>query len=203
MSKGVLITFEGGEGAGKSTVIDRIYQTLQSEQYSTIKTIEPGGTPLGENIRETLLFSKEPVHPLCELALFLASRAQHVHELIVPSLKKGTIVLCDRFHDSTIAYQGIARGLGETKMKELSLFFSSNIEPDLTLYLDVPPKIGLNRSNTIHDRIEQEKIQFHEKVRTAFLSLQEKQPKRIKLIDSTQSSDAVFLQVMKYIRSII
>lgn len=203
MSKGVLITFEGGEGAGKTTIIDRIYQTLLSEKYPAIKTIEPGGTPLGEEIRKTLLFSEETVYPLCELALFLASRSQHVHELIIPSLERGMIVLCDRFHDSSIAYQGIARGLGKTKIKELSLFFSSNIEPHLTLYLDVSPKIGLSRSGAVHDRIEQETMEFHEKVRSAFLQLQEEQPKRIKLIDATQSIDAVFLQVMKYIRSII
>ncbi|MGD2168777.1 MAG: dTMP kinase [Chlamydiota bacterium] len=204
MSKGIFITFEGGEGAGKSTIIDRAYSELLSQGYSAIKTIEPGGTFIGDNIREILLFSKEKLYPFCELGLFLASRAQHVQDVILPALEEGKIVLCDRFHDSTIAYQGIARGLGEKKIHDLCMAFSDSLEPNLTIYLDIDPKIGLQRStNSSSDRIEQEKIEFHQKVREAFLSLQEKSSQRMKKFDASQPLVSVFDLVYKQIRSVI
>src|SRR5260221_14604324 len=135
--RGLFITFEGGEGAGKTTLIEEIARQLASEGYSVLKTREPGGTKLGEHIRAILLQHTEPVSPYSELCLFLASRAQHILEVIGPALEAKKIVLCDRFNDSSIAYQGAARGLGMDKGAEFCEFISQVLQPNLTLYLDL------------------------------------------------------------------
>lgn len=205
MTKGLLITFEGGEGAGKTTLIDSIFHHLQDLGKQVIKTREPGGTTLGEKIRELLLYYKGPVSPYAELSLFLASRAQHIAELILPSLKEGKIVLCDRFNDSTIAYQGEARGLGMNEVAHVCQFISEGVTPHLTLYLDISPEIGLARvkKNRTTDRIETENLAFHAKIRNGFLAIHQKEPKRFRLIDATASPAFVFEQAMKWITPLL
>lgn len=194
--KALFITFEGGEGAGKTTLIDR----LAKQFPSVLQTREPGGTLLSEKIRALLLENHNaPISSQAELLLFLAARAQHLQEKIIPALREGTTVLCDRFNESTIVYQGIARGLGKKYVQDLCNLSCGNPSADLTFYLDVPPEIGLKRASdrdTETDRIGSETLAFHNRVREGFLLLAKENP-RIKVIDATQSADHVYKQVLK------
>lgn len=201
MKAGVLITFEGGEGAGKTTLIEGIIRELVAAGRKVLKTREPGGTGLGEQIREMLLHHKGPVSPYAELCLFLASRAQHVAEVIGPAVKEGKVVLCDRFNDSSVAYQGMARGLGMEKVGQMCEFVCHGVKPDLTLYLDIDPEVGLKRAaqSREQDRIEAETIAFHRKIREAYLLIHKKEPKRFKLIDANLSPEQVLRQAMDLI----
>jgi len=203
-SKGLFVTFEGGEGAGKTSFINRAFEELFAKGHDVIKTREPGGTPLGKKIRELLLHEKlTSISRHSELFLFLADRAQHVHNVILPALSSGKIVLCDRFNDSTIAYQGVARALDLPFLKELCTFATEQLCPDLTLYLDLDPTLGLIRAEKAggHDRLEQEALHFHTKVRTAFLSLAKEEPHRFHVIDAEKSFDTVYLNGMKEIEA--
>lgn len=194
-SKGLLITFEGGDGAGKSTLISKIFDDLEGK-YTLLKTRAPGGTPVGQKIRQLLLHEHaEPLSKRTELLLFLADRAQHVEELILPALHAGKIVLCDRFNDSTVAYQGGARGFTSEKVSALCDFACDGLVPDLTLYLDLDPKIGFERNQKAgftKDRIESETLKFHQKIRQAFKKIAKKDPKRFMMIDASQSPEAVY-----------
>lgn len=213
MKKGFFITFEGGEGAGKSSLIESIKKYLDSKALEYIVTREPGSTELGEHLRELVLQEKKgkkissstsaSMSNKAELCLFLASRAQHIKEVIIPALEEKKIVLCDRYNDSSIAYQGHARGLGISEVIEFSSFIIEGAIPDLTLYLDIDPKIGLSRVQTKLDRIESEKFEFHEKIREGFHVLAEKFPERIKIIDASKSFDDVFENAMNYILKFI
>lgn len=194
MSRG-FVTIEGGEGAGKSTLMRHLTSFFKDRGVEALITREPGGSFLGEEIRELILHPKpdEPVSPLAELFLFLAARAQHIHTLIEPNLKAGRLVLCDRFNDSTIAYQSAARGLDYKLVQELCLKACHGITPSLTLYLDVDPLIGIRRAKRRSDkdgahidRIEQEDLTFHIRVREGFLRLAKENPDRIKTIDTTK-----------------
>ena len=171
---GFFITFEGGEGAGKSTLSKKIYQYLVKQKKAVLFTKEPGGTKLGKKVRILLLQKKETwISPRAELLLFLADRAQHVDELIIPALQQGQIVLCDRFSDSTRAYQGAGRGFSTKWLESLLQFATNGLQPDLTFYLDVDPQIGFQRAKRERrqlDRMEQEALAFHKKVRKAFAS---------------------------------
>ncbi len=214
ISKGFFITFEGGEGSGKSTLIDQVAETLTARGLNVVKTREPGGTRLGEAIRN-LLLSPAADHTIgsqAELLLFLAARSQHIEELIRPSLEVGKVVLCDRFNDSTIAYQGAARNLDTKYVQRLCQMVCSNIEPQLTLFLDVDPKEGLLRSQKLDkehavsgkfDRIESEKIEFHERVLGAFRALARKEPFRIYCIDASKSRETVYKEAMRAIDELI
>ncbi|OGN55416.1 MAG: dTMP kinase [Chlamydiae bacterium RIFCSPHIGHO2_12_FULL_44_59] len=200
MKQGLFVTFEGGEGAGKTTLIEEMSRVLVEQGREVVKTREPGGTKLGEAIRTILLLSQEELSPYAELSLFFASRAQHIQEVILPSLKAGKIVLCDRFNDSSIAYQGIGRGLGMKEVERFSQFISNHLKPDLTLYLDLDPEIGLKRASHVkkHDRIESESLIFHEKLRKGFLAIQREDPERFFLINAENSPETVFHEAMKY-----
>jgi len=192
MSKGLFISFEGGEGAGKTTLINLLYEKLTDLNYQVINTFEPGGTQISDKIRDILLFS-DNISPYCELGLFLASRAEHVAKVIKPAIDEGKIVLCDRFSDSTIAYQGVARGLGKKKIQELCQTFSDSLNPDLTFYLDIDPMLGLQRQKGIEkDRIESEKIDFHKTVRKAFLELADENQNRIHILNASDQKQIVF-----------
>ncbi len=199
MKRGIFITIEGGEGAGKTTLIESLYKHLLGMGRQVLKTREPGGTPLGEEIRKILLHHKGPVSPYTELSLFLASRAQHISELIAPALEAGKVVLCDRFNDSTIAYQGMARGLGMDKVASFCEFICAGLEPNLTLYLDIDPKQGISRAKKTHslDRIEAENLAFHAKIREGYLALRKKYPHRFHLINADQSPEAVFRESLR------
>ena len=195
------ITFEGGDGAGKTTLIDRLFSTLSERGQPVIKTRAPGATAAGVKIRELLLHSNEPLAPLSELFLFLADRSEHVEKVIAPALSCGKIVLCDRFNDSTIAYQG-ARGFDVDKLEGLCAFASSGLEPTLTLYLDIDPKIGLKRctaENGQADQIESEDLSFHQKIRSGFLDRQKKRGASFQIIDASQSIETVYQEALKSI----
>jgi dTMP kinase len=197
MTEGVFITFEGGEGAGKTTLIEGIFRHLTAKGLSVVRTREPGGTVLGEKIRSLLLHGSE-MSPYTELALFLASRAQHVAEVILPALKAGKVVLCDRFHESSIAYQGIARGLGKEDVEHMTVFLSQGLLPDVTFYLDLDPSVGFHRieKSRNHDRIEQEGLPFHLKIRNAYLELVKENP-RICLLDATLPKEKVYAKALE------
>ncbi len=195
-SKPLFISFEGGEGSGKSTLIKGLYSSLKKEGFEVFKTREPGGTTLGEEIREILLHQKEhSISSMAELLLFLTSRAQHIQEVIQPHLDKGHIVLCDRFNDSTIAYQGIARGVGKEKAQELCNLACQGLSPNLTFILDLDPSKGLKRIEKMDkkwDRLEDLKLSFHQKVHQGYHTLAKEEPSRIHLIDATMSKKEVF-----------
>lgn len=194
--KGLFITFEGGEGAGKTTLIDEIAKKLSP----VCRAREPGGTGVGEKVRD-LLLHQSAMSPYTELCLFLASRAQQIAEIIGPALQQDRIVLCDRFNDSSIAYQGAARGLGMQKVADFCDFICQGLQPNLTFYLDIDPKLGLARAkkNRSQDRIEAEEIAFHEKIREAYHILHRQHPQRLHLLDATKTPAEVFEEAMSII----
>lgn len=200
MKKPLFVTFEGGEGAGKTTLIRRLEQELDRRGYPSLSTREPGGTVLGDKIRNLLLQTDEkmPISPIAELLLFLTGRVQHLEETIRPALKRGFVVLCDRFNDSSVAYQGIARGLGQVYVQSLCDQVCQNTHPDLTFFLDLDPAIGMQRAHKeqrVMDRLENEKGVFHQRVREGFLKLARENPHRITVVDASSSPDEVFTQV--------
>ena len=204
-SQGVFITLEGGDGSGKTTLQQKLSSHLSSLGYVIVVTRAPGGTPLGASIRDILLHkTKIALCARAELLLFLADRAQHVEEVIVPALHKKQIVLCDRFNDSTIAYQGGAREEDLEKIGSLCRFASVDVEPHLTFYLDVDPKLGLERALRIKsasDRLEGEALAFHQKVRAAYLALAKKYPQRIHVLDGSVSPERVFAKAVDILSS--
>ena len=195
--QGFFITFEGPEGAGKSSQVERLAAYLESRGMECLLTREPGGTPLAEHLRQVVKSHQgtEKVHPETELLLMEAARAQHVRELILPALANGKTVICDRFFDSTTAYQGGARGLDMKIIEEFNSFAAANRKPDLTFLLDLPPEEGFRRitkrESEGYDRFENEKMEFHRTVRNAFLALAKAEPKRIKVIDATLDIDTI------------
>ncbi len=183
----MLISFEGGEGAGKTTLIERLKHRIEKEGFSVLKTREPGGTPLSEKIRSLLLDSKESIAPLAELALFLAARAQQVEKVIKPALAQNKVVLCDRFNDSSVAYQGYGRGLDPFLVASVADSLSSHLKPELTFYLDLDPQIGLMRASrrAKRDRIEKEEIPFHQAIRDGYLAICASDPHRCHRLDAS------------------
>jgi dTMP kinase len=199
----VFITFEGTEGSGKTTQCRRLARSLRGQGYQVLETREPGGTPLAETIRKLLLSSfnpkdyTEPITPSCETMLILAARSQHVIHVIQPALAKGIIVLCDRFFDSTLAYQGYARGLDKTFLNEAQRFITNGLQPHLTFFLDLPIQEGLSRRKRAKEqnRLDHESLSFHQRVRRGFLALAKEHPKRIRKIDATQSTHTLAAQI--------
>lgn len=192
--RGLFITFEGVEGCGKSTQIERLRLHLEACGQRVLMTREPGGTPIAEAIRDLLLDpSHHAMSPSAELLLYEAARAQHVDERIRPALESGVTVLCDRFADSTTAYQGAGRGLPLNALEYLHLIATGGVWPDLTFVIDLPVEIGLERARARGraDRMEQEALAFHERVRQGFLELARREPARIRVIDGTQSIDEI------------
>ncbi len=204
---GVFISFEGGDGAGKTTLIDKLFSDLQSRHLAVFKTRAPGGTEIGQDIRSLLLHRHDmPLSKRSELLLFLADRAQHVDELILPALRSGKIILCDRFNDSTLAYQSGARGFKEDWVKKLCRFACDELEPDLTLYLDLDPKIGFARAKKagqVKDRIESETLKFHQRIRRAYKQIAKKEPKRFIIIDASKPPEDVYLQAKEKIDALL
>jgi len=203
--KGIFITLEGGEGCGKTTHVRLLKEYLLSQGYSVLKTHEPGGTEIGGRIREVLLDpSLVGMVPLTELLLYLASRAQHIEETIMPALKQGKIVLCDRFSDSTFAYQSCARGIRMAWVEGFNRIVTNGLRPSLTILLDCPPEIGLSRVRAHNlarnlDRFEGEDLNFHRRVRKAFRALARKEAGRIKVVDARGSVE----RAQKDIRRIV
>lgn len=180
--KGKFITLEGSEGCGKSTQSKLLYEFLKRKGYSVIYLREPGGTKISEKIREILLDPQNHISPLCEVLLYMAARAQAVNKVIKPALLKGKIVVCDRFLDSTLAYQGYGLGVDVKFIKKMGDSVTVGIKPDLTILLDLPVKNGLRYRHAIKDRIERRSLVYHLRVRKGYLKLSVQEPKRIKIV---------------------
>jgi dTMP kinase len=203
---GVFITLEGSEGTGKSTALKFIQDYLIQAKKEYIITREPGGTPIAEQIRQVLLTpdAGEAMMPETELLLMFACRVQHIQHVILPALKDGKWVICDRFIDASFAYQGGGRGVDETRIAWLENWLVSTLRPDLTLLLDAPVSVGLERAKHrgAQDRIEQEKIDFFERVRAGYLNRMKQDKNRFRLIDATQSLDQVQVAIKKILDEI-
>lgn len=204
--KGIFISFEGIEGAGKSTQVKLLYGYLRNKGADVILTEEPGGTQIGVKIRTVLLSveHKEMSH-LTELLLYNASRAQHIQEVIMPALNRGALVITDRFADSTFAYQGYGRGLDLHLIDSLDLMATGRLRPDITLLLDLDVKTGLQRNRGMNktDRLELEDISFHERVRNGYHMLAAREPERIKLINALDSIEDINTGIVSIITDFI
>lgn len=191
--RGIFITLEGGEGAGKSTLQSALYDAVVRAGREAVVTREPGGTALGARLRRELLEGGH-VEPVAELLLYAADRAQHVAEVVRPALRRGAVVLCDRFSDSTVAYQGHGRKLDKSTIATLNALAQQGIRPDLTLWLDVPVAVGLARTKRrgAADRLEGEARAFHDRVRRGFAAIAKAEPKRVVRLDAGADPGAVF-----------
>ena len=198
----MFISFEGTEGVGKTTLIRKLFEHFQAQGKDVVLTREPGGTPLAEQIRGLLLSVNhdEQMSHDTELLLMYAARAQHVETVILPALAEGKIVLCDRFTDSSFAYQCAGRGLSRDKLQLLNENFVSRM-PDLTFWLDAPIELGMTRARErgALDRFEQEKVAFFASVRSGFAEIHTREPERMKRLDATQSPEQVFAEALSYL----
>ncbi|MBS0620432.1 MAG: dTMP kinase [Verrucomicrobia bacterium] len=204
---GLFITFEGGDGAGKTTLIERLYKDLTARAHHVLKTRAPGGSPIGSQIRQVILSHHEsPMSERCELLLYMADRAQHVDEVLLPALSQNQIILCDRFNDSTLAYQSGGRGISPERVLDLCHYACNGLMPHLTLYLDLDPLIGMERvkrASGTKDRIESEALEFHQNIRAAFHLIAKKEPKRFILLDASKSPDSVFTAAKERIDALL
>jgi len=203
---GIFITLEGPDGSGKSTVVEELSRYLKNSNIDYIFTREPGGTRIGEDIRDIILDNKNTnMSPRTEALLYAASRSQHVHEKIKPALQAGKVVLCERFVLSSLVYQGIGRGLGVVDVKAINDFGIEGVKPDLTLFFDIDPSVSLNRKMVGQDvdRLEMEGIGFHREVYNGYLELINKYPENVVLIDASRSKEEVFKQVKSEVESIL
>jgi dTMP kinase len=193
------ISVEGGEGSGKSTLLSRLKKLFEDKKVPVIFSFEPGGTELGKEIRESLIKNRNFFSARAEALLYAAARAQHMDELIIPSLQSGKHVIVDRFVDASLAYQGVARKLGLKRVRDLNEWATNGVYPDRTYLLDLDPQIGLSRAKSRQalDRIEREALSFHQQIRNAYLSLSKMHPERYVLIDASQKPDEVFGLVQK------
>lgn len=202
MNNAKFITFEGVDGAGKSTHLTWFVEALRKRGKEVLVTREPGGTPLGESLRDILL--NQPMHAETEALLMFAARLEHIEQVIKPALQRGTWVVSDRFSDASFAYQGGGRGVKVAKLEQLECWVHENFQPDLTLLFDLPVEVARQRisKNITLDRFEQEKDSFFEKVRQAYLERCKKQPSRFVLIDAAQTPEQVKESLEKTILSI-
>lgn len=190
--RGLFIALEGGDGAGKTTQSRLLGVWLEEAGYAVRHTREPGGTALGRAVRELLLHGEDgSVSPRAEALLFAADRAHHVATLVRPALDRGEVVLSDRYLDSSVAYQGAARALGHEEVRELSLWATEGLVPDLTVLLDVAAQEGRSRRGEVHDRLEREADDFHDRVRQGFLDLAAREPQRYLVLDAAQDPAAL------------
>jgi dTMP kinase len=188
---GLFIAFEGGEGVGKSTQEAILGAYLEQQGHSVVRTREPGGTPAAEAIRHLVLsHDYDGLNPRSEALLFAAARGDHVVRVIRPALERGDVVICDRFIDSSVAYQGVARQLGVDWVRNLSLWATNNLIPDLTIVLTIDPEVSLARV-TNHDRLESEPLEYHRSVTQAFLDLAAQEPSRYLVVDASQEIDVI------------
>ena len=204
----MLVTLEGNEGCGKSTQIRLLYRYLKKKGRKVIYTREPGGTVIGDRLRQVLLDVRhQKMSPICETLLYMASRAQLVSEVVTPRLARGYVVLCDRWMDATVAYQGYAGGVDVRWIETLGRTATQGVAPKLTLYLDLPVKAGLARAKKRHraDRMEKKRLRFHEKVRRGFLAIARKEPRRFKrlAIRENDSVKAVQKRIQKEVDRVL
>ncbi|MCM3246375.1 dTMP kinase [Cytobacillus firmus] len=208
MKKGKFITVEGPEGAGKTTIIDMLASNLAKEGYQVLQTREPGGIEIAEQIRSVILDKNNTkMDPRTEALLYAAARRQHLAEKVKPAMDKGYIILCDRFIDSSLAYQGYARGLGIDEVYSINSFAIEGMMPELTLYFDIEPEAGLDRINQHKgrevNRLDLEKLDFHHKVREGYLKLMELYPERIFKIDASGTLEEVYQQAESKLKEVI
>ena len=205
--KGYFVTFEGTEGSGKTTVIEKVEQYYINKGYKVIRTREPGGSKIAEDIRNVILdVNNTNMDAITEAMLYAASRRQHLVEKVIPYLEQGYIVLCDRFIDSSLAYQGHARGLGIEKVYQMSLMATNGLLPDVTIYIDVKPEVGLSRiksNNREQNRLDLEKITFHEKVYEGYHLVSEMFKDRFKVINGEQERECVLNDTLETLNNII
>ena len=194
-ARGVFITFEGGDGSGKSTQIQSVREWFESRGREVIVTREPGGTELGTEIRRLVQNGPEDVDARTEALLYAADRAYHVATVIGPALERDAVVLGDRYIDSSLAYQGAARSLGVDEIASLSAWATQGLYPSLTFLLDLPPEVGARRRTDAPDRMERESMDFHERVRHQYLRLADAEPERIVVIDAVGTVDEVFSEI--------
>ncbi len=201
---GRLITFEGIEGCGKSTLAKELYEYLKSKNYKVIFTREPGGGKLGEKIREILLSNEFEIPDYSELFLFLASRYEHTKNVIIPRLKEGYIVISDRYMDSTIAYQGYGRKIDLKLLEKLNEIATLGIKPNLTFLIDLPEEISFNRlKDKILDRIESEEIEFYKRVRFGYIEIARNEPLRFIILDGTMELQTLKQKVFEITENLI
>ena len=204
--KGIFISFEGIEGTGKSTQARLLSEYLTGKGLRVTKTEEPGGTQISLKIREILLsLDSRGMDHVTELLLYNASRAQHIKEVIMPALEKGDVVITDRFSDSTIAYQGYGRGIDLKLIDSLDKISTGGLKPDITILLDIDVETGLRRNKEINknDRLEQEDIVFHQKVRSGFIKIAEREPERVRMVDCFDGIDAVHKRVVDMVKEFL
>lgn len=208
MPMGKLITFEGGDGSGKTTMIKKLSAHLEDKKIPYLMTREPGGIDIAEKIRSIIL---NPEHTTMdartEALLYAAARRQHLAEKVIPALQNGVMVLSDRFVDSSLAYQGYARGLGMEEVRSINEFATDHLSPDLTLYFDISPEQGLariaaNQGREVN-RLDMENLSFHDKVREGYLILAKQEPNRIQIIDASLSQEEVFCSLITKLRCVI
>ena len=203
---GFLISFEGSEGSGKTTQVSRLATHLEDAGHEVVITREPGGSDIGEEIRHILQHSDSSYNmfPETELLLFAASRAQLVREIIIPNSEKGNIVLCDRFLDSTTVYQGVAREIAADPVQTINTFAVGDIIPDLTVVIDVPAALGIerckHRADPLPDRMEQENIEFYETVREGYIVLAKSLPKRFLVFDVTKEKQVLEAEIWNTVK---
>ena len=207
----MFLTFEGIEGSGKSTIMERMAQQLRNQGLSVRMTREPGGTAFGRELRRLLLDVRSvDFSTQAELLLFLADRAQHLQEVLMPTLGEGAVLLCDRYADSTLAYQGYGRGMPLDRLMILNEFATGGLWPDMTLLFDVPVELGLARAGernreegteVSEGRFEAERLEFHQRVRAGYLELAAKHPKRYVVVDASAPTDAVLQQSLALVRA--
>jgi len=203
----IFITFEGIEGCGKTTQIGLLTSLLESLHRPFLFTREPGGTGVGEQIRQILLSSENVgIEPMAELYLYAAARVQHLRQVISPALREGKVVICDRFADATLAYQGYGRGMDLAWIEEIHARTMENIEPDLTFLLDLPVEEGLRRAlkrmenhSVKEDRFEKEALDFHRRVREGYLILARNQPRRIIVLDVTKEEKTLHREILTHL----
>lgn len=199
------ITFEGGDGTGKTTLIEKLALDLENLGYEIVKSREPGGSRISEQIRNIILdIENTEMDYMTEAFLYAASRRQHLEEIIKPALNSGKIVLLDRYVDSSLAYQGYARNLGIEKVYEINNYAIDGFFPDLTIYIDIDPIIGISRIKNNHrdmDRLDLEKIEFHKLVRDGYLKVSEMFPERIKVVDGNRKIEEIYQEIKKIVLS--
>jgi dTMP kinase len=204
--RGLFITFEGGEGGGKTTQIARLAHALEALGKAVTVTREPGGSAIANRIRSLLLDpGMKGLVPLAELFLYEASRVQHVRDTILPALKSGQVVICDRFTDSSVVYQGAARGLPAATVAKLNALAAGGLKPDRTFVLDLDPRIGLARvgSRGILDRMESEALRFHQAVRAGFRRLARAEKRRVRLVDASRTRDDIHAAILEGLRGLV
>jgi dTMP kinase len=203
---GVFITLEGGDGSGKTTQIELLKSWLEERGHTVVVTREPGGTDLGNELRDIILHRKGFIAPRAEALLYAADRAHHIHTLVAPALERGDVVVQDRYLDSSVAYQGAGRVLDPTEVRDVSLWATENLMPHLTILLDVPADVAKQRQDSderAYDRLEAEAEDFHQRVRESYQRLADAEPERFVILDGTDSIEAIHHQITQKVATLL